>query len=119
MLVQIQLERNSKMKTLLPSNIFSGSSDKLNGKEQGCIKAGPMTKALTLQFMNGFGAHPHFGGKAHISPCRKRPYCKRFGNGSNPLVGAEDANFRKVAGSYISACLCNIYKRNQDATKCD
>ena len=54
-----------------------------------------------------------------ISPCRKRPYCKRFGNGSNPLVGAEDANFRKVAGSYISACLCNIYKRNQDATKHD
>ena len=26
-----------------------------------------MTKALTLQFMNGFRAHPHFGGKAHIS----------------------------------------------------
>lgn len=22
-----------------------------------------------------------------ISPCRKQPYCKRFGNGSNPLVG--------------------------------
>ena len=68
MLVQIQLERNSKMKTLLPSNIFSGSSDKSNGKEQGRIKAWPMTKALTIQFMNGFRAHPHFGGKAHTSP---------------------------------------------------
>ena len=67
MLVRVQLERNSKMKALLPSNIFSGSSDKSNGKEQGCIKAGPMTKALTLQFMNGFRAHPHFGGKAHTS----------------------------------------------------
>lgn len=36
----------------------------------GCIKAGPMTKALTLQFMNGFRAYPHFGGKAHISPSK-------------------------------------------------
>lgn len=26
-----------------------------------------MTKALTLQFANGFRAHPHFGGKAHVS----------------------------------------------------
>lgn len=22
-----------------------------------------------------------------ISPCRKQPYCKRFGDGSNPLMG--------------------------------
>ena len=29
-----------------------------------------MTKALTLQFMNGFRAYPHFGGKAHTSPSK-------------------------------------------------
>ena len=81
MLVRIQLERNSKMKTLLPSNIFSGSSDKSNGKEQGRIKAGPMTKALTLQFMNGFRAHPHFGGKAHISLFRWRAVPFKSGEG--------------------------------------
>ena len=74
------------MKTLLPSNIFSGSSDKSNGRGQGRIKAGPMTKALTLQFMNGFRAHPHFGGKAHISLFRWRAVPFKSGEGESGLL---------------------------------
>ena len=54
MLVRLQLGRNSKMKTLLTSNIFSGAPIK-QMEVPGCIKAEPMTKALTLQFMNGLG----------------------------------------------------------------
>ena len=51
----------------------------------GYIKAGPMTKALTLQFMNGFRAYPHFGGKAHISLFRWNAVPFKSGEGNIQL----------------------------------
>lgn len=41
-----------------------------------------------------------------ISPCRRQPYCKRFGNGSNPLVGLKMPTSEKWQEvTYLRVCV--------------
>ena len=45
-----------------------------------------------------------------ISPCRKQPYCKRFGNGSNPLVGLKMPTSEN-GGATVQGAGCGVELR--------